>query len=252
MPNLNNLTLCVKIIRLTTIDGIHLNEEIVNHKLHLNTFIFHICTIMRTSETNHFLTTNDIQNTFINWKYSPVVCCIDHFSDGYSYCHIYSTPFQMTRFMYLTNSFRGQHFQFVTTLVLYDTRPFEHDFFEWTSRASPLLKYLTIHNLTPQENKCQIEVVNDKKISPKISYLQLIRLRFTHAHIDYVNQFLRHTNAYVPCLDILKMEYEQLATVTNNFTSDSTRINCGQLKQLLFNELIVYPENFYLYFPLLK
>jgi hypothetical protein len=145
MPNLNSLTLCLYIIRLTVIDGINLNEEI------LNTFIFHICTIMLTSETNHFLSANDIPNTFSNWKYSPVGCNIDHFLYGHTFYHIHSIPFQMTCFMYLTNICCGHHFQFVICLMLYDTHPFEHDFFQCTSRAFPLLKYLIVSNLISQK-----------------------------------------------------------------------------------------------------
>ncbi|CAF1099572.1 unnamed protein product [Rotaria sordida] len=249
MPNLNKLTLCLNIMRLIVIDGIHLDEEILSHMLYLNTFIFHICTIMSTSETNYFLSINDIKNTFHNWKYSPVNCCIDHFSNGFTYYNIYSIPFKMTRFMHLTNSFRGYHFQFITYLTLYDTRPFEYDFFEWISQSFPLLEYLLVHNSVPQENKGQIESINNKKPSSNISYLYLTQLRLSYAHIDYVDQFLCHTNTYIPRLKSLGIQYEKLVTVTNNFTNDATRLNCSQLKQIIFDELLVYPKHFYLYFP---
>jgi hypothetical protein len=207
---------------------------------------------MPTCQTNYFLSTNDIQNTFINWKYSEVGCSIDRFSKGSTYCHIYSIPFQMTYFMYLTNNIRNHYFQFVINLTLYDTRPFEYDFFEWMSRAIPLLKYLTLHNFIPQVKKHQNEPIEDKScISSTISYSHLVRLRLTHAHIDYVYQFLCHTKAYVPQLHIIKIQYEKLVTVTNNFTNVATQINCSQLKQLLFNQIIVYPEHFHDYFPCL-
>ncbi|CAF1232734.1 unnamed protein product [Adineta steineri] len=133
MPNLETLTLCLDIIRSTVIDGLRLNEQLLIHIMNLNKFIFRICTVLRPSESNYLLTMNAIKNTFINWKYSSVNCCIDHFSDGYTYCHIYSTPFRMTHFMNLSNSFRGHHFLYVTSVVLYDTRSFEHDYFEWLS-----------------------------------------------------------------------------------------------------------------------
>jgi hypothetical protein len=128
MQNLNNLTLYVNIIRLIIIDGIHLDEKekILIHMLHLTTFIFNICTILLNSEKNYFLFINYIRNTFINWKYSPISYCINHFLDGYTYYQIYSISFKMIHFMYLTNSFSDYHLQFVTDLTLYDT-PF--DFF---------------------------------------------------------------------------------------------------------------------------
>lgn len=222
MPNLNKLTLCLYVVRLTAIDGVNLKKEILPYMLDVNTFIFHICTIMPTSQTNNFLTTNYIQNTFINWKYSSVNCFLDHASNGYTSSHIYSIPFKMTYLMQLTNSFRGYHFQFVIDLTLFDTRPFEHDFFHWLSQAFPLLKYLIIYNLIPQENKSHIEPVNDKQISSKISYLHLIRLRFAEAHTDYANEFLCDRNANIPHLHTLVIQYEKLVTVTNNFTNDST------------------------------
>ncbi|CAF3544951.1 unnamed protein product [Rotaria sp. Silwood1] len=249
MPNLNKLTLSLNVMRLTVIDGIHLDEKILIHMLYLNTFIFHICTIISTSETNYFLSPNYIRNTFNNWKYSPVSCYIDHFSDGFTYCNIYSITCQMTRFMHLTNSSRGYHFQFVTYLTLYDIRPFEHDFFEWISRAFPLLEYLLIHNSIPQENKCEMESIHNKKMYSNISYLHLTRLRLDDAHIDYADQFLRHTNAYVPRLQSLGIQYEKLVTVTNNFTNTVTRLNCSKIKQVIFDELLVHREHFYLYFP---
>jgi hypothetical protein len=135
---------------------------------------------------------------------------------------------------------------------LYDTRPFGHDFFQWISQAFPLLKYLKINNLIPQKNQCQIESINGKQISSKISYLHLIRLSLTHAHIDYADQFLCHTKTYVPSLKTLQIQYAKLVIVTNNFTNDATRFNCGQLKYLLFDIRPVYPKHFKLYFPSFK
>ena len=231
------------------IDGLDLNERILRYMSNLETFVFDIGTIMPICQSNDFLLTNDLQSTFINWKYSEVSCSIDHLSEASIFCHIFSIPFRMTHFTYLTNNIRNHHFQFVFILTLYDfTRPFEYDFFQWMSRAIPLLKYLTLKNLTPQVKK---SIEEKSCILSTISYNHLVRIRFTHAHIDYVYQFLCHTKAYVPQLDVLKIQYNKLVTVTNNFTNAATQINCSQLKQLLFNETIVYPEHFHKYFPCL-
>ncbi|CAF3838869.1 unnamed protein product, partial [Adineta steineri] len=251
MPNLETLTFGLDIVRLTVIDGLHLNEKLLIHMKYLNKFIFHICTVLRTSQTNNFLTANDIKNTFLNWKYSSVNCCIDHFSDGYSYYHIYSTPFQMTHFTCLSNSFHGQDFLYVTNLWLFDTRPFEHDFFEWLSQACPLLKYLLIDNLTPQKNKRQVAIINDKRIVSKISYLHLSRLSLGYAHINYVDQLLCYTNTYLPTLHTLIIQYDKLVAVTDNFTNDAKQINCSQIKQIVFDQSLVLTKDFYDYFPCL-
>ncbi|UJR11733.1 hypothetical protein I4U23_015914 [Adineta vaga] len=243
MINLKKLTLCLYTLRMKVTDGIVVNENILCHMLNLDKFTFHICTFMLTCYTNDYLSTNDIENTFINYKYSQVGCSIDHLSNANTYCHIYSIPFQMTFFMYLTKSIQNHYFQFVIDLTLYDTRPFEYDFFQWISKAIPLLKYLTLDNFLAQLNKCENRLC--------ISYNNIIRFRLTHAHVDYVYQFLCHTKAYVPKLSILKIQYDKLLTVTDNFTNVTTQINCNQLKELVFDEIIVCPEHFHNYFPCL-
>ncbi|CAF1180627.1 unnamed protein product [Adineta steineri] len=252
MSNLETLALSLDIERLTVIDGLHLNKELLIHMTYLNKFRFHICTVLRTSETNYFLTTNDIKSTFLNWKYSSVSCCIDHFSSGYSHYHIYSTPFQMTHFMYLSNNFRGHYLLYVTNLKLYDTRPFEHDFFEWIPQACPLLKHLIVNNSTPQKNKRQVTIIDDKQIFSTISYLHLFKLSLLHAHVDYVDQFLCYTNMYVPTLHTLSIQYDNLVTISDNFTNDPKQINCSQIKQIVFGQLIVLPKDFYDYFLCLE
>ncbi|CAF1392701.1 unnamed protein product [Adineta steineri] len=251
MPNLKTLTFSLNIVRLTVIDSLRLNEELLIHMKYLNKFIFHICTVLPDFEANYLLTMNDIKNTFLNWKYSSVSCCIDHFSDGYSYYHIYSTPFQMTDFMCLSNSFRGQDFLYVSSLWLFDTRPFEHDFFEWLSQACPLLKDLLIANLIPQKDKRQVKIIDDKQIVSKISYLHLSRLCLFLAHIDYVDQFLCYTNMYLPTLHTLSIQYDKLVAVTDNFTNDAKQTNCSEIKQIVFYELLVLTKDFYNYFPCL-
>jgi hypothetical protein len=137
------------------------------------------------------------------------------------------------------------------SIRLFDERPFEHVYFNWIARAFPLLKYLTIDNMTPQEHKAEIESENGNQ-NPIIYFPRLMKITLINAHIDYVHQFLRHTNSHVPCFSSLEIKYEQLVIATNNFTSDLTRVNCAQLKKLVIREEIVYPKQFYLYFPLLK
>jgi len=72
-----------------------------------------------------------------------------------------------------------------------------------------------------------------------------------YAHTDYMNQFLCDEYTRISQPFALSIEHEELLTVTNNFTSDATRINCSQINLLLIHKPIVYPEIFYIYFPLL-
>lgn len=244
MINLKELTLSLNVHRTTFIDRTHLDEEFLNYMPKLNTFIFHICTSLLTYHGMQMLSTDDIQKTFIDWKYSSISCCVDYLANAVGLCHIYSTPVKINRFMYITNSFRDNHFQFVTNVLFYDTRSFEHDFFQWTSRAFPLLVKLKISNFSQQEKK-------NKSSLSIIKYLRLNRLDIINAHIDYAYQFLCHTTTYLPYLVTLVIKYDKLIEVTNNFTNDLTRSNCENVNRLCHGEITAYPKDFYQYFPCL-
>jgi len=202
-------------------------------------------------DPQHQLFANDIKNTFNDWKYGLVNCHVDYFSDGVGQCHIYSIPFKMIRIDGVTHSFFGNCFRFVIEIRLYDVHPFEHIYFKWIACAVPLLKFLVVDNMTPPKRKEVFETMNESKYLI-ISFLRLIRVALTNAHMDYVELFLHDTKFNLPCLSSLEINYEKLVTVTNNFTSDLTRIKCTQLKILDFRKNIVYPEHFNLYFPLLE
>jgi hypothetical protein len=73
-----------------------------------------------------------------------------------------------------------------------------------------------------------------------IEYLHLIELTFAPVHIDYVEQFLfsLNTRLRLPSLNSLCIEYEQLLTVTENFTRNATCTNCVKLKSIVNNVLV--------------
>jgi hypothetical protein len=60
-------------------------------------------------------------------------------------------------------------------------------------------------------------------------------------------------NTRLPCLSKLHVQYEHLVTITENFTRNTTYINCAQLKQTHFYDKmpILHSQDFYLDFPLL-
>ena len=250
MPNLKELTLGLTVTRMTFIDGVHLNTEILTRLSKLTKFIFHIYTTMPLIYPHDDRSTDDVQKTFDHWKYGRVNCHVDYFEDKAGQCHIYSIPYTMERITGVTNNFFGNSFHLVTDLWLFDVRPFEHVFFNWISRASPLLKYLTINNKTQQEHNAETESLGKSQTSTN-HFPRLTRITLINAHTDYVNEFFCRTKSHVPRLSSLRINYEKLVTVTKNFTSDSTRFNCAQLKKLLVEEKMVYPRCFYEYFPLL-
>jgi len=144
---------------------------------------------------------------------------------------------------YLNNSFQGGLFNNVQSLMMADFRPFEHDFFKIISQSFPLLKKLYIFNEEPQK---------DKQESQKcIIFSHLVLLCLQCAHADYAEQFLSDKHCYLPRLLDLRIGYESLVLVTNNFTNDGIRVTCSKLTSLHIREPFVPPRNFHQYFPLL-
>jgi hypothetical protein len=90
-----------------------------------------------------------------------------------------------------------------------------------------------------------------------------ISLHFGRVHIDYVEQILNQSKTRLPCLTELWIDYDQLKTVTNNFTRDATRLNCISVEELHFHSLSNHNDSddhsikaqskdFNIYFPWLK
>ncbi len=90
----------------------------------------------------------------------------------------------------------------------------------------------------------------DENLSdPNIEYPHLTLLDLIHAHCDYVIQFLSETKTHLPRLTESKVKYDELATVTPNFTKDEMRRNCSKVKRLIVEDSIRFPKDIYQYFP---
>ncbi|CAF3287622.1 unnamed protein product [Rotaria sp. Silwood2] len=214
---------------------------------YLRTFIFDIVT--HIVDSNEVLkSSDDIRRTFVQ----HVDCYIDYFPNKEGRCHVYSLPFTMKYMHAVTNNFPGGIFRNVRTLsIVDDIRSFEYDFFQRISHSFPLLNQLTVFNSIQQNEKRTQESYDDKKRFLIVEFTHLSKLNLSYAHFNYIEQFLLNTNAYLPSLDELEIQYEHLLTVTENFTSDATRFVCAKLKRLNISEIIVHSKDFYLYFPLL-
>jgi hypothetical protein len=57
------------------------------------------------------------------------------------------------------------------------------------------------------------------------------------------------TVKHLPCLTELTVLNEELRIITNNFTRESTRRNCANVKRLIFRKEIVGSKDFHIYFP---
>ncbi len=132
----------------------------------------------------------------------------------------------------ITNNFRDGLFKYVSEVSLYDERPFEHEYFLRIAQSFPFLKDLTIINQMLQYDKQCIKSKNHNQDLSIIRYPHLIRLRFTTAHDDYVEQFLVNTKMSLPNNVYLSVYYQSLKRVTHSFTRNTTRINGAKLTSL--------------------
>ncbi|CAM4820753.1 unnamed protein product [Rotaria magnacalcarata] len=246
MSQLEKLTLSlVAKDRNSFIDGTQLHNDILYKMAHLHTFIFDITTRNVIFSQVILPFSDDVRRTFIERGYHTD-CYIDYYSEGINLCHVYSLPFTMKRMYNVTNSFPGGLFMNVRKLSLSDLFiPFEHDFFVKISQAFPLVSQLALLNMWKQQKK-----LTDEQTCSIIEYSHLVQLSLISAHTDYVKQFLFNSKSHLPCLDTLDVKYQDLITVTDNFTTDAARDNCAKLKNIIFDATpFVYSENFYRYFP---
>ncbi|CAF3386043.1 unnamed protein product, partial [Rotaria sp. Silwood2] len=217
---LEKLTLYLRIReRSTFIDGSHLHNDILIHLSQLQSFTFYVSTENRTKN----IVLED--------------------------CHIFSLPFEFEHLTRVANKFPSITFNYVTCLEVNDLVPFKHEFFVRITRAFPVLKNLNIMNLVPQNNWYFNN--NNNHSYTIIEYPHLVSLDITFVHTDYIEQFLMETKTYLPRLNELKVCYAGLDIVTENFTRDVTRRNCTNIKQLITEDRLVYPQEVFLYFPLL-
>ncbi|UJR30007.1 hypothetical protein I4U23_017553 [Adineta vaga] len=70
---------------------------------------------------------------------------------------------------------------------------------------------------------------DDENLSCIKYYHHLAKLRLSAAHEDYLEEFLLNTKTYLLNHVYLSADHEQLKRVTDNFTRDTTRINCSKM-----------------------
>ncbi len=114
---------------------------------------------------------------------------------------------------------------------------------EYDHQIVPLL-----HRILNLEKKTLYLLVRNRDglVNGTHQYPHLTSIDVTWGNIDYIEQFLFETKAYLPRLTELKVSYEELKTVTENFTRDATRHNCAKVKRLINNELVIYLKEVYL------
>ncbi|CAF1244678.1 unnamed protein product [Rotaria sordida] len=253
MPNLEELTLnIINSKRITFVDGTQINNEILIHMPRLYKFIFNINTRTKPNDLVHYLSNDDIQRTFTNIGYEQVCCIVNYVNIGIGICHVFSLPFMFDYLEYIGNKFPPIDFSHVVSLGVYDSVPFEHEFFIRIGRFFPFLKELRVINFESQSHISSELNFHDNQLHSIVEYSHLISLILMTVHIDYVEQFLNDRKTHLPRLTTLTVDYDQLTIVTENFTRDITRLNCTKIKELTIEESREHSKDFYVYFPLLE
>ncbi|CAF0916405.1 unnamed protein product [Adineta steineri] len=253
MIYLEELELCLDVShRSTFIDGTHLKNEILIYLPRLQIFMFNIKTHSKSMSNYMYMqSNNDISRTFLNWQYGRVNCYISHYPDNAAQCHIFSLPCNMTYIYMISYGFQGDVCKNVRILYLSDREyPFKHEFFLRIARAFPFITHLTVLNNRIINNTDE----SNDQLTSVVEFHHLISLSIRFQRAIYVEQFLVDTNTYLPNLIDLKISYNNLVTVTNNFTRDVTRRNCSNVQNLSFTirTITAHAKDFYLYFPCLK
>lgn len=240
----------MNIDRMKFVDGTQIRDGILVHMPQLNKFVFHITTEIRKEYIGHQLSNDDIQKTFTKIGYEQVGCIVKNLRRSGS-CQVFSLPFIGDFLTSVGNIFPSTVFCHVKKLGLFDIVPFEHEFFLRIARFFPSLTKLDVSNLTPQLHSSNVFDSNGNQLYPIVEYPHLTSLGLLSCHTDYIEQFLNNTKTHLSRLTHLKINYDQLRFVTQDFTRDATRFHCAQVKELIIYRTLVPSKDFCTYFPLL-
>ena len=111
-----------------------------------------------------------------------------------------------------------------------DERSFEHESFLRIGEAFPFMEKLTVSNKKPQMNKLHRESQSGNEDFSIIKYSHLTRVNFIGAYDDYVEQFLVDTAICLLNNVFLAAHCQALEKITENFTRNTTQINCAKLR----------------------
>ena len=240
MVNLAELTLNITIDDESIfLNGTRINDDFLVYMSQLQKFQFHFCI------KNELYSIEDIQRSFTNIGYENVQCIAESIAVQKVW-HMFSVPFVFDYLGFIGNTFPNIVFTGVIDLQVSDMIPFKHEFFVRISRSFPFLKKMAVSNSKPQ-SPILAQSNSDHSI---IEYPYLVSLSLEYAHIDYIEQFLNRTKTSLPQLKKLTVNYDPLLIVTENFTRETTRLNCMKVKHLAVDKMLVHSQEFYTYFPL--
>ncbi|CAF3447288.1 unnamed protein product [Rotaria sp. Silwood1] len=200
-----------------------------------------------------FVDRNDLKQNIINYMLRLNLFHFDFRSKAkQGYCHVYSYPFTARSYENIANNFSGGLFTCVSKVTLFDEYPFEHEFFIRIAQSFPFMKFLTIMNRKPQNDKQCRKLKNNNQDLLIINYPHLKYIHFKDTHDDYVEQFLLDTKTILPYDVNIYVDYKTLKRVTHNFRRNATQINCYKATYQCFDRIIRFPKYFKDYFHDIK
>ena len=258
MSNLEELQLFLTVHKRDTfrvVDGNVLEQNILIPLSQLKKFHFSIYTSLhqlnnRQVNLNDYPTNEFLQESFRKEKFGQVGSYVrQSFTKTIYGCHVYSLPFQFKTFHRLDSSFTSNIFTHVRTLSINGYASWDYHFFSKVNQSFPFIETLMMYNRLPQKYPNQSN--NNFEQFPIITFNRLLVLYVSFLHMDYIRQLLFNRFTHLPRLCLLEIKYEQLITLTNNFTTDPMEFNFFQVQKVITDEHFVRPQNFSQYFPLL-
>ncbi|CAF4757623.1 unnamed protein product [Rotaria sp. Silwood2] len=111
------------------------------------------------------------------------------------------------------------------------------------------MKILTLINEKRQNDKRSRKLHDNNQHLSIIEYSHLSQLDLSEAHDDYIEQFLVDTKTCLSNRFYLSVDYQVLKRVTQDFTRNTTRINCSKVRSLCLIGKCRIPEHMKQYFP---
>jgi hypothetical protein len=251
MSHLEELTLYIHTFNGSTfVAGTDLDQQILIHMPRLHAFSFYIACQNDIAGSTFRVTNDQIEQTFACGKYRQVATMVDYFEPFQMICRVFSLPCKFSRLDGIGNNIPNIVFNTVTHVTLWDKDPFKHEFFVRLARAFPFLQNLSISIMKPPSwgfSQCHLLQWCSMLEYPHLTSLDIVRV-----HPYYVEHLLNGTKTHLPRLAELKIRYEHLQDVTQNFTRIETQRNCVGVKRLFLQHPIVHEEKFYRYFPSLS
>ena len=227
------------------IDGNDIHRDVLIFMPRLQLFVFHIQSTCDARTLGENFSSKDIEQTFMNIGYEQVACVTHYCTRINMMCHVFSIPYAFDFLHMFGKNFGKMIFNNVTRLALFEYAPFEYEFFLQLAQSFPSLGTLKIDNWESNRDRLKDDIQSDSFVE----YSYLSKLDVSSAHIIYIEQLLHYSTTHLPRLTELRIKYEDLKIVTNDFTRDATRINCCKIKKLRFSRAIEHSDELARYFP---